>query len=271
MKARFSSMVPNASSEAARRMYGDFGAPLPLLVVVVVSDIDSLTKHPSVICRKISGVGWIGRGGRTAGEQPESEAVQVTLLHGFLSGHLHGSDGVVALVLVGVEIDEPAGALCAGGLLFHDFDAHGGARELVPMIVDVLPGLIVHLEGAHFGSSPRDRIAHFEGAGAGGKFATFSGQYLNKLKVPPGPIASPCTKRRRPDRCCPSPRRLPSTAGHAGRRLHGRRTRPEPYRRASPQQRECSSTDGHSNARIRLEPLNRVPKTFGKRWATTGE
>src|ERR1039457_2949593 len=45
MNARFSSMVPNASSVAARRMYGDFGAPLPLVVVVVVSDIDSLTKH----------------------------------------------------------------------------------------------------------------------------------------------------------------------------------------------------------------------------------
>src|ERR1035437_3863137 len=60
MDARFSSMVPNASSVAARRIYGDFGAPLPL-VVVVVSDIDSLTKHPSVICRKITGVGWIGR------------------------------------------------------------------------------------------------------------------------------------------------------------------------------------------------------------------
>src|SRR5664279_6185558 len=82
MKARFSSMVRSASSMAARRMYGDFGAPWPLVVVVVVSDIDFLTKHPSVICRKISGVGWIGRGGRTAGEQPESEAVQVTLLHG---------------------------------------------------------------------------------------------------------------------------------------------------------------------------------------------
>src|ERR1017187_559759 len=108
MKARFSLMVPNASSVAARRMYGDFGAPLPL--VVVVSDMDFLTKHPSVICRKISGVGWIGRGGRTAGEQPESEAVQVTLLHGFLSGHLHGSDGFVGLVLVGMEIDEPAGS-----------------------------------------------------------------------------------------------------------------------------------------------------------------
>src|SRR5664280_293341 len=82
MKARFSSMVPNASSVAARRMYGDFGAPLPLVVVVVVSDMDFLTKHHSVICRKISGGGWIGRGGRTAGEQPGSEAVQVTLLHG---------------------------------------------------------------------------------------------------------------------------------------------------------------------------------------------
>src|ERR1035437_8217185 len=71
MKARFSSMVPNASSVAARRMYGDFGAPLPLVVVVVVSDIDSLTKCSLVICRKISGVGWIGRGGRTAGEPAE--------------------------------------------------------------------------------------------------------------------------------------------------------------------------------------------------------
>src|ERR1039458_4977734 len=109
MKAKFSSMVPNASSVAARRMYGDFGAPLPL-VVVVVSDIDFLSKYSLVICRKISGVGWIGRGGRTAGEQPESEAVQVTLLHGFLSGHLHGSDGFVGLVLVGMEIYEPAGA-----------------------------------------------------------------------------------------------------------------------------------------------------------------
>src|ERR1035441_11073755 len=50
MKARFSSTVPTASSVAARRMYGDFGAPLPLVVVVVVlSDIDSLTKHPSVM------------------------------------------------------------------------------------------------------------------------------------------------------------------------------------------------------------------------------
>src|ERR1035441_8720486 len=114
MKARFSSMVPNASSVAARRIYGDFGAPLPL-VVVVVSDIDFLTKYSLVICRKISGVGWIGRGGRTAGEQPESEAVQVTLLHGFLSGHLHGSNGVVALVLVWVEIDKPAGAFSASG------------------------------------------------------------------------------------------------------------------------------------------------------------
>src|ERR1022692_2491603 len=58
-----------------------------------------------------------------------------------------------------------------------------GARELVPMIVDELPGLIVHLEGAHFGSSPRGRIAHFDGAGAGGKFTTISGQYLHKLIV----------------------------------------------------------------------------------------
>ena len=55
--------------------------------------------------------------------------------------------------------------------------------QFLPVIVDVLPGLIVHLEGAHFGSSPRDRIAHFDGAGAGGKFATISGQYLDKLKV----------------------------------------------------------------------------------------
>src|ERR1039457_1248707 len=182
MKARFSSMVPNASSVAARRRYGDFGAPLPL-VVVVVSDIDSLTKHPSVICRKISGVGWIGRGGRTAGEQPESEAVQVTLLHGFRSGQLHGSDGVVALVLVGMEIYEPAGALRTRWILLHHFNADGGARELVPMIVDELPGLIVHLEGAHFGSSPCGRIAHFEGAGAGGTLTTISGQYLDKLIV----------------------------------------------------------------------------------------
>jgi hypothetical protein len=96
----------------------------------------------------------------------------------------------------------------------------------------------------------------------------FPGNTWTSSKSGPGPIASPCTKRRQPDRCCPSPRRLPSTPGHAGRRLHGRRTRPGPYRRASPQQCECSSTDGHSNARIRLEPLNRVPKTFGKRWAT---
>src|ERR1039457_5051991 len=150
MKARFSSMVPNASSVAARRMYGDFGAPLPLVVVVVVSDIYSITKHPSVIYWEISGVGWIGRDGRTAGEQPESEAVQVTLLHGFLSGHLHGSDGFVALVLVGMEIYEPAGALRARWILFHHFHSHGGARALVPMIVDVMPGLIVHLERAHF-------------------------------------------------------------------------------------------------------------------------
>src|ERR1019366_3660379 len=189
MNARFSSMVPNASSVAARRVYGDFGAPWPL-VVVVASDIDSLTKHPSVICRKISGVGWIGRGGRTAGEQPESEAVQVTLLHGFLSGHLHGSDGFVGLVLVGMEIYEPAGALRTRWILLHHFNAHGGARELAPMIVDELPGLIVHLEGAHFGSSPRGRIAHFDGAGAGCKFTTISGQYLHKLKVFPVRIFS---------------------------------------------------------------------------------
>src|ERR1039457_7241277 len=73
--------------------------------------------------------------------------------------------------------------LRARWILFHHFDAHGGARELAPMIVDVLPGLIVHLEGAHFGSSPRGRIAHLDGAGAGGKFATISGQYLDKLIV----------------------------------------------------------------------------------------
>src|SRR5664279_339994 len=111
MKFRFSSMVQKASSVAARRMYGDFGAPVPLVVIVVVSDIDFLTKYSWVIYRKIWGVGWIGRGGRTAGEQPESEAVQVTLLHGFRPGHLHGSDGFVGLVLVGMEIYEPAGAL----------------------------------------------------------------------------------------------------------------------------------------------------------------
>src|ERR1035437_4262083 len=45
MNARFSSMLPNDSAVAARRRYGDFGAPLPLVVVVVVSDIDSLTKY----------------------------------------------------------------------------------------------------------------------------------------------------------------------------------------------------------------------------------
>src|ERR1017187_5452094 len=211
MEAKFSSMVPNASSVAARRMYGDFGAPWPLVVVVVVSDIDFLTKHPSVICRKISGVGWIGRGGRTAGEQPESEAVQVTLLHGFRSGHLHGTDGFVRLVLVGMEIYEPAGALRARWILFHHFDAHGGARELAPMIVDVLPRLIVHLEGAHFGSSPRGRIAHFDGAGAGGKFATFSGQNLDKLKVVEIGrlhLKERASRRIPSDRCCPSPRRL---------------------------------------------------------------
>ena len=47
-----------------------------------------------------------------------------------------------------------SGARGTGGRLLQDFDAHGGARELVPMIVDELPDLIVHLEGAHFGSSP---------------------------------------------------------------------------------------------------------------------
>src|ERR1039457_5294263 len=137
MNARFSSMVPNASSVAARRMYGDFSAPLPLVVVVVVSDIDSLTKHPSVICRKISGVGWIGRGGRTAGEHTESEAVQVTLLHGFRSSHLHGSDGVVALVLVGMEIYEPAGAGCAVGRLLHRLNPYDRAFQLGAVIEDV--------------------------------------------------------------------------------------------------------------------------------------
>src|ERR1035438_5719529 len=49
MKARFTSMLPNASSVAARRMYGDFGAPWPLVVLVVVSDIDPFIKHPSVL------------------------------------------------------------------------------------------------------------------------------------------------------------------------------------------------------------------------------
>src|ERR1035437_5452280 len=71
MKFRFSSMVQKASSVAARRMYGDFGAPLPLVVVVVVSDIDSLAKHPCGICRDIAVMGGMGRGGRTAGEPPE--------------------------------------------------------------------------------------------------------------------------------------------------------------------------------------------------------
>ena len=104
--------------------------------------IDSLTKHPSVIRRKISGVGWIGRGGRTAGEQPESEAVQVTLLHGFLSGHLHGSDGFVALVLVGIEIDEPAGASKrAGGIDFH------GLCSEPPMHCDTQDPLLEFLDG----------------------------------------------------------------------------------------------------------------------------
>src|ERR1017187_2033161 len=141
MNARFSSMVPNASSVAARRRYGDFGAPLPL-VVVVVSDIDSLTKHPSVICRKISGVGWIGRGDRTAGEHPESEAVQVTRLHGFLSGHLQGGDGVVGMVLVGVQIDKPAGASKrAGGIDFH------GLCSERPMHCDTQDPLLEFLDG----------------------------------------------------------------------------------------------------------------------------
>src|ERR1035437_5504437 len=101
----------------------------------------------------------------------------------FRSGHLHGSDGFVGLVLVGMEIDKPAGARGTGGRVFQDCNAHGGARELVPMIVDELPDLIVHLEGAHFGSSPAWQDRHFDGAGAGGKFTTISGQYLDKLKV----------------------------------------------------------------------------------------
>src|ERR1039458_9535130 len=68
-------------------------------------------------------------------------------------------------------------------ILLHHFNADGGTLQFLPMIVDELPGLVVHLEGAHFGSSSRGRIAHFDGAGAGGKFTTISGQYLNKLKV----------------------------------------------------------------------------------------
>src|ERR1019366_9338946 len=182
MNARFSSMVPNASSVAARRVYGDFGAPWPL-VVVVASDIDSLTKHPSVICRKISGIGWIGRGGRTAGEQPESEAVQVTLLHGSYQAICMAAMASLPWFLSGWKSTNRPARLRARWILFHHFDAHGGARELVPMIVDVLPGLIVHLEGAHFGGSPCGRIAHLDGAGGGGKFTTISGQYLHKLKV----------------------------------------------------------------------------------------
>src|ERR1019366_8358162 len=118
--------------------------------------------------------------GAVAGEVAQT-GCGASLLHGFLSRHLHGSDGVVALVLVGMEIYKPAGALRTRRILFHHFNAHGGARELVTVIVDVLPGLVVHLEGAHFGSCPRGRIAHFDGAGAGGKFTTISGQYLDKL------------------------------------------------------------------------------------------
>src|ERR1017187_993023 len=73
--------------------------------------------------------------------------------------------------------------LRARWILFHHFNAHGGAREVVPMIVDELPGLIVHLEGAHFGSSPRGRIAHFDGAGAGGEFATAARNHANQFVV----------------------------------------------------------------------------------------
>src|SRR5450759_1279781 len=70
MKFRFSSMVQKASSVAARRMYGDFGAPVPLVVIVVVSDIDFLTKYSWVICRKIWGVGWIGRAAELRASNP---------------------------------------------------------------------------------------------------------------------------------------------------------------------------------------------------------
>src|ERR1035437_7432100 len=108
--------------------------------------------------------------------------------------------------------------LRARRILFHHFDADGGARELVPMIVDVLPGLIVHPEGAHFGSSPRGRIAHFDGAGAGGKFTTISGQYLDKLEVLPGPIASLMYRSRGTGRCCLSQPGLRNKAGRAGRK-----------------------------------------------------
>src|ERR1019366_2488014 len=86
---------------------------------------------------------WLDcRGGRTAGEQPESEAVQVTLLHGFLSGHLHGSDGFVALVLVGMEIYEPAGSSKrAGGIDFH------GLCSEPPMHCDTQDPLLEFLDG----------------------------------------------------------------------------------------------------------------------------
>src|ERR1039458_7263370 len=43
------------------------------------------------------------------------------------SGHLHGSDGFVGLVLIGMEIYETAGALRTRWILLHDFDADGGA------------------------------------------------------------------------------------------------------------------------------------------------
>ena len=104
----------------------------------------------------------------------------------FRSGHLHGRDGFVGLVLVGIEIDEPAGSL----------------------------------KEPPFGSSPRGTITHFDGAGAGGRFATFSGQRPEQAQSPPGPIASPCTKRR------------------------GRRTRPGPHRQASHRRPECGSNTG---------------------------
>ena len=141
----------------------------------------------------------------------------------------------------------PPGLSCArgtGGRLLQDFDAHGGARDLVTMIVDELPGLIVHPEGAHFGSSPRGRIAHFDGAGAGGKFTTISGQYLDKLEVLPGPIASLMYRSRRTGRCCLSQPGLPSAAARGHPKPNGRRTRPDPHRQASLRQGECGSNTG---------------------------
>src|ERR1035438_559798 len=63
---------------------------------------------------------WLDWPGRpNCGRATRVEAVQVTLLHGFRSGHLHGSDGFVGLVLVGIEIYDRAGArgAPAGGFL----------------------------------------------------------------------------------------------------------------------------------------------------------